>query len=152
MTLAIQPISNASINTANTARIPAEDSRDYLPAAYRAVNPATRVDWAGVQPHCVFIEVTNHCNLLCETCPRTFVTYEERKAGSMLEDELLAPGVVSSVYVSALAPARRGAWLLGAPDMYDIDDAHLALYARAAKSADGFQKYLDEFVLKTVAV
>ena len=72
--MAIRPISKSS---ADSARIPAEDSRDYLPSAYRAVDPATRAAWANVQPHCVFIEVTNHCNLLCETCPRTFVTYEE---------------------------------------------------------------------------
>jgi glutaconate CoA-transferase subunit A len=78
----------------------------------------------------------------------TFVTFEERKEGSMLDDELLAPGVLSSVYVSALAPAKRGAWPLGAPHMYDIDDAHLALYARAAKTADGFSRYLKEFVLQ----
>jgi len=63
----------------DTARIPAEDNRDYLPAAYRAVDPAARAALAHIQPHCVFIEVTNHCNLLCETCPRTFVTYEEPK-------------------------------------------------------------------------
>jgi MoaA/NifB/PqqE/SkfB family radical SAM enzyme len=68
-----------SESSTDAARIPAEDSRDYLPAAYRAVDPATRNAWADAQPHCVFIEVTNHCNLLCETCPRTFVTYEEPK-------------------------------------------------------------------------
>jgi MoaA/NifB/PqqE/SkfB family radical SAM enzyme len=68
---------SADQSRANAVHIPAEDSRDYLPAAYRAVDPATREAWANVQPHCVFIEVTNHCNLLCETCPRTFVTYEE---------------------------------------------------------------------------
>ena len=76
----------------------------------------------------------------------TFVTFEEKKAGDMLDDELLAPGVLSSVYVSAAAPAQRGAWPLGAPGMYDIDDAHLALYAKAAKTRQGFQRYLDEFV------
>jgi radical SAM protein with 4Fe4S-binding SPASM domain len=65
--------------TSNVLRAPAEASQDYLPAAYRAVNPATRAAWNDVQPHCVFIEVTNHCNLLCETCPRTFTTYEEPK-------------------------------------------------------------------------
>jgi len=70
-------VGSKSQSNANAAGIPAEDSRDYLPAAYRAVNPATRAAWAEVQPHCVFIEVTNHCNLLCETCPRTFVAYEE---------------------------------------------------------------------------
>ena len=82
----------------------------------------------------------------------TFVTFEEKKEGSMLEDELLAPGVLSSVYVSAVAPAKRGAWPLGAPQMYDIDDAHLALYAKAAKTREGFQRYLDDFVFKPVAV
>src|SRR5579864_8842991 len=69
----------SEVSAKDAARIPAEDSRDYLPAAYRAVNPATRGAWADQQPHCVFIEVTNHCNLLCETCPRTFTTYEEPK-------------------------------------------------------------------------
>ncbi len=52
---------------------------DLLPAAYRSIDPATREALASAQPHCVFIEVTNHCNLLCETCPRTFATYEEPK-------------------------------------------------------------------------
>ena len=78
----------------------------------------------------------------------TFVTYEEKKQGDMLDDELLAPGVVSAVYISAVAPAKRGAWPLGAPEMYDIDDAHLALYAKAAKTREGFQRYLNDFVFK----
>lgn len=52
---------------------------DYLPAAYRAVDATTRGVTATDSPRNVFIEVTNHCNLLCETCPRTFVTYEEPK-------------------------------------------------------------------------
>jgi len=78
---------------------------------------------------------------------KTLITFEERRSGDMLEDELLAPGVLSSVYVTAAAPAKRGAWPLGAPDMYDIDDAHLALYARSAKTSEGFQRYLDDFVL-----
>lgn len=56
---------------------PTESKADYLPAAYRAVDSATRAAFADEHPHNVFIEVTNSCNLLCETCPRTFVTYEE---------------------------------------------------------------------------
>ena len=77
---------------------------------------------------------------------RCLVTYEELKTGDMLEDELLAPGVISATYISAVAPAPRGAWPLGIPEVYDIDDAHLALYAKAAKTRAGFQNYLDEFV------
>jgi glutaconate CoA-transferase subunit A len=77
----------------------------------------------------------------------TLVTFEEKKPGDMLEDELLAPGVVSSIYVSAVAQAPRGAWPLGVPGLYGVDDTHLSQYAKAAKTRDGFQRYLDEWVL-----
>ena len=77
---------------------------------------------------------------------RSLVTYEEAKAGDMLEDELLAPGVLSSVYVSAVARAERGAWPLAVADLYGIDDAHLSHYAAAARSREGFQRYLEEYV------
>ena len=77
----------------------------------------------------------------------SLVTYEEKKPGDMLEDELLAPGVISSIYVGAVAQAPRGAWPLGVPGLYGVDDAHLAQYARAAKTQAGFQSYLDEWVL-----
>jgi len=75
-----------------------------------------------------------------------YVTYEELREGDMLEDELLAPGVISSVYVSGVARAERGAWPLGVPHVYGIDDAHLLHYAKAAKTREGFERYLDEFV------
>ncbi len=52
---------------------------DFLPAAYRGVALESRAALATGAPRNVFIEVTNHCNLLCETCPRTFTTYEEPK-------------------------------------------------------------------------
>ncbi len=77
---------------------------------------------------------------------RCFVTYEEKRPGDMLEDELLAPGVLSSVYVSGVAQAERGAWPLSVAELYGIDDAHLTLYAKAAKTKEGFRDYLEEFV------
>jgi len=77
----------------------------------------------------------------------SFVTYEEKKPGDMLEDELLAPGVISSIYVTAVAHAPRGAWPLGMPDAYGADDVHLSQYAKAAKTREGFQRYLDEWIL-----
>jgi len=80
-----------------------------------------------------------------------YVTYEELKQGDMLEDEIMAPGCISSVYVTAVAPSPRGAWPLGVPGVYGIDDAHVQSYARMAKTEDGFRRYLDEFVYKTVA-
>ncbi len=83
---------------------------------------------------------------IAHAAKQTLVTYEELKRGDMLEDELLAPGVISAIYVSAVAPATGGAWPLGIPGVYDIDDAHLAKYAKAARTREGFQKYLEEFV------
>ena len=83
---------------------------------------------------------------IAHAAKRAYVTFEEMKPGDMLEDELLAPGVVSSIYVTATAPAARGAWPLGVAGLYDIDDAHLARYAKAAKTREGFQRYLDQFV------
>ena len=74
------------------------------------------------------------------------VTYEELRPGDMLEDELLAAGVISSAYVTRLAAAPRGAWPLGVAGVYGIDDAHLLRYARAAKTREGFHTYLSEFV------
>jgi glutaconate CoA-transferase, subunit A len=83
---------------------------------------------------------------IAHAAKQTFVTYEELKPGDMLEDELLAPGVISATYVSAVAPAQRGAWPLAIAGVYDIDDAHLLKYAKAARTREGFQRYLDEFV------
>jgi glutaconate CoA-transferase subunit A len=65
----------------------------------------------------------------------------------MLEDELLAPGVISAVYVTKAVQAEKGAWPLGMPGVYGVDDAHLSLYAKAAKTREGFQRYLDEWLL-----
>jgi glutaconate CoA-transferase subunit A len=75
-----------------------------------------------------------------------YVTYEELREENMLEDELLAPGVISSVYVTGVAEAKRGAWPLAVMGEYPADDAHLQQYAKAAKTSAGFERYLDEFV------
>jgi glutaconate CoA-transferase, subunit A len=79
----------------------------------------------------------------------TYVTVEELRRGDMLEDELLAPGVISATYISGVALAEHGAWPLGVADVYGIDDSHLVAYAAAAKTRDGFQRYLDEYVWGT---
>lgn len=83
---------------------------------------------------------------IAHAAKQTFVTVEEIRKGDMLADELLAPGVISATYVTATAQAPNGAWPLGVADVYGIDDAHLALYAKAAKTREGFERYLDEFV------
>ena len=46
------------------------DPRRYFEAV------ATRTAEAAAPPVCLYLEVTNRCNLLCETCPRTFEALE----------------------------------------------------------------------------
>jgi len=47
------------------------DPRRYFEAVAK-----TRAPVAEHKPVCLYLEVTNRCNLLCETCPRTFETLE----------------------------------------------------------------------------
>jgi len=47
-----------------------------------------------------------------------------------------------------VAVAERGAWPIALLDEYDADPAHIAAYARAARSEAGFRAYLDEHVFQ----
>lgn len=46
------------------------------PRRYFEEVDAERSAVAATPPVCLYLEVTNRCNLLCETCPRTFETLE----------------------------------------------------------------------------
>ena len=46
------------------------------PRRYFEAVPDDRSEHAEAPPVCVYLEVTNRCNLLCETCPRTFEELE----------------------------------------------------------------------------
>ena len=46
------------------------------PRRYFEAVQAERDDVAHAMPVCLYLEVTNRCNLLCETCPRTFEELE----------------------------------------------------------------------------
>ena len=83
---------------------------------------------------------------LAHAAQRSLVTVERRVPGNMLEDERLAPGVISGIYVSAIATAERGAWPIGLLDEYGYDAEHIALYARLARSEEGFAEYCARFV------
>ncbi|MBE7198351.1 MAG: SPASM domain-containing protein [Parafilimonas terrae] len=54
-----------------TASAAPTDPRRYFEAV-----DARRTETAEALPVCLYLEVTNRCNLLCETCPRTFETLE----------------------------------------------------------------------------
>jgi MoaA/NifB/PqqE/SkfB family radical SAM enzyme len=53
--------------------------QSFLPEAYRLPDGCERAAMMTATPSVVFIEVTNRCNLRCETCPRTYFAREPLK-------------------------------------------------------------------------
>ncbi len=53
------------------------------PTRYFETVAAERDEHARAMPVCLYLEVTNRCNLLCETCPRTFDELEKPADMSM---------------------------------------------------------------------
>jgi MoaA/NifB/PqqE/SkfB family radical SAM enzyme len=51
----------------------------FLPNAYRLPDGAIKGPLSPISPRAVFIEITNRCNLLCQTCPRTYFDREPLK-------------------------------------------------------------------------
>lgn len=89
---------------------------------------------------------------MAHAAKRTLVTVERIVSESLVEDDRMAGGVISSVYIDAVAVAERGAWPGGLLDEYADDFEHLLEYARLARSAEGFQSYLARYVLRAPAV
>ena len=88
---------------------------------------------------------------LAHAAKRVLVTVEMRHRGDMLEDERLAPGCIAATYIEQVAVAERGAWPVALLDLYPFDAAHVAEYARMARTEAGFREYLDRHVLGTSA-
>jgi MoaA/NifB/PqqE/SkfB family radical SAM enzyme len=62
----------------------------FLPDAYRLPEGSLRWPVVETGPKVIFIEVTNRCNLLCQTCPRTFFDREPLKSLSLQEFIMIA--------------------------------------------------------------
>jgi glutaconate CoA-transferase subunit A len=88
---------------------------------------------------------------LAHASRRVLATVERLVKGDMLADERLAPGCISGTYVEAVAVAERGAWPVAMLDEYPFDAAHVAEYARLAKTEAGFAEYLQRHVLTATA-
>lgn len=73
---------------------------------------------------------------------KTLVTVEAIFDGDLLAEDELAAGTIAGLYVDAIAVAPRGAWPMGLADLYPADTAHLADYARKARTDAGFSAYL----------
>ena len=78
---------------------------------------------------------------------KTLVTVEEVENKDFLEDEQLAAGTLPAMYVQAIAIAEKGAWPQALTGCYERDLDHIRIYAKQAKTKEGFQSYLTAHIL-----
>ena len=94
----------------------------------------------------VWIGKQMELKVISHAAKQTVVTVEEFYDGDLLADDRMAAGTVPSLYVSGIALAKKGAWPLGLPGVYDVDGDHMVAYAALARSEDGFEQYLADHV------
>lgn len=110
--------------------------------------PALSPDFAifhapiGDQSGNVWVGVRREMMTMARAAQNALVSVETLQEDDLLQDPTMAPGTLPSLYVSAVAPAKKGAWPLGLPDHYEVDSTELQAYAKAAKTGNGFEDYL----------
>ena len=75
---------------------------------------------------------------------RTLVTAEKIVEHSLLDDETVSAGVLPALYVEAVAHAPAGTAPYGLWAFIEPDAKGIADYARAARTQEGFERWLDE--------
>ena len=99
----------------------------------------------------VWIGVRRELMRMAHAARTTLVSVEEITDDDLLADDVTAAGTIPALYVSAIAQARHGAWPVGLRHRYPADLEHLRRYAELARDETGFARYLDEFVLESIA-
>lgn len=83
---------------------------------------------------------------LAHASRKTLITFERVYDGDLSQDELMAPGTLSAMYVTALSHQPNGAWPLHMGADYAEDAGHLREYAQASRTQEGFAQYLARHV------
>ena len=99
----------------------------------------------------VWIGVRRELMRMAHAASIALVSVEEVTDDDLLAEDRTAAGTIPALYVSAIAEARHGAWPVGLRHTYPADPEHLRRYAELARDEAGFARYLDEFVLESVA-
>ena len=91
----------------------------------------------------VWIGKRRELMVMAHAAKKTLVTVEEVVDHDFLADESTAAGTLSNLYISAIAEARMGAWPSVLHGFYEADHEEIAVYAREAKTKEGFRAYMD---------
>ncbi|HJQ56546.1 MAG TPA: CoA transferase [Vineibacter sp.] len=96
----------------------------------------------------IFIGRRRDLVTMAQASRATLVTVEEvRDDLDLMASEETAAGALPALYVGGVAVAPRGAWPLNLWDRYGVDEAHIRHYCELARTPEGFQRYLGDFVL-----
>lgn len=95
----------------------------------------------------VWIGVRRELMLMAHAARTTLVTVEEVVEHDLLADPRMAAGTIPGLYVSGLAEVAGGAWPVGFWGGPKADAAWLARYAVEAKSDEGFQRLLADWLV-----
>ena len=90
--------------------------------------------------------------IMAHAAKRSLATYEKLFDGDLAADAQYAAGTIPALYLDGIARAERGAWPLALAHSYEADGAHLSLYASAARTDEGFARYLADHVIKQPAI
>lgn len=124
----------------------------YAPGDKIVVLPAVRPDYALIhvaradRDGDVHIANRAETRMLAGAARKTLVTAETITEEPIAVDPALTPGVLSGLYIDAIAPASGGAWPNAMPEFYEEASDHIASYAKQARTSEGFQRYLREAV------
>lgn len=94
----------------------------------------------------LWIGVRRELMLAAHAARRTLATVEAVVERDLLADDLWAAGTIPALYVEAVAVAPDGAAPVGLRGRYPADRAVLARYAEAARTAEGFAAFLDDWL------
>lgn len=93
----------------------------------------------------VFIGREREVLTMAHAAKSTLVTVEEIVDGNLLQDAARAGAVLPSIYVSAIAIAKRGAWPLAFAEQYPADEGAIRRYMQLARTPEGLGRFLAEW-------
>lgn len=89
----------------------------------------------------VWVGVQRELMTMAHASKMALVTVEHIEDDDFLRDPALAAGTIPSLYITAIAEVKNGAWPVGLDNAYRADAKALGDYAAAAATADGFARW-----------
>ncbi len=94
----------------------------------------------------VFIGRQRDLLVMAQASVETLVTVEAVTDEDLMADPARSPGVIPAIYITAVALAARGAQPLKFLEAYPADEAVLSNYARMARTSEGFDTWLRDWL------